>query len=160
MKKFILALFFTIIIICGAVVGCESSKEQKFSKEKLFELSERCSNAGKLYFQDFVRETNAFGFSVKSQYSWDDPEYHYNSRLNTSLIHIRYMEFDKYDSAVSRHYNQVVDIFSNKTMLRGWFRREVSDKNATKEAIIDINDGIPNYTSIEYYKQKNKLFSE
>jgi hypothetical protein len=105
--------FFTIIIICGAVVSCESSKEQKLSKEKLFELSERCSNTGKLYFQDFVKETNAVGFSVKSQYSWDDPEYHYNSRLNTCLIHIRYVEFDKYDIAITRHYNQVVDIFFN-----------------------------------------------
>lgn len=142
------------------LVSCESSKKQELSKEKLFELSERCSNAGRLYFRDFVRETNASGFSVKSQYSWDDPEYHYNSRLNTCLIHIRYIEFDKYNSAVSTHYNQVVDIFSNKTILRGWFMRDVSDKNGTKETIIDMSDGTPNYTSIEYYRQKNKLFSE
>ena len=156
MKKIMVLIFVSLTF----VFSCERPKEQKLPKEKLFELSERCSTAGRSYFENFSRETNAFAFSTKTRYTWDEPEYHYNSRLNTCLIHIRYIEFDKYDSAISHHYNQVVDIFSNKTILRGWFRRKVDDKNGTDETVTDMRDGIPNYTSVEYFKQKNKLFSE
>ena len=159
MKKIMVLIFMSLAL----VFSCERPKEQreqKLSKEKLFDLSERCSNAGKLFFQDFVRQTNSIGRSVKSDYLWDDPEYHYNSRLNTCLIHIRYVEGDKYGISITYHYNQVIDIFSNKTILRGWFTRDTSDKNATKETILTTVDEAPNYTSAEYFKQKNKLFSE
>jgi hypothetical protein len=67
------------------------------------------------------------------------------------------MEFIDLNSGYSQHYNQTVDVFSNKTILRGWFTRHTKEN---KEEIIDLKDGIPNYTSTEYFKQKNKLFSE
>jgi hypothetical protein len=160
MKKIMVLIF----VLLALVVSCEKAKEQKeqkLSKEKLFELSERCSKAGKLYFEDFAKQTNISGLAYKSKYLWDDPEYHYNSRMNTCLIHIRYIEtFPEHGSGISSHYNQVVDIFSNKTILRGWFMRDSSDKNAIKETILDMGDGIPNYTSTEYFKQKDKLFNE
>jgi hypothetical protein len=115
------------------------------------ELDEKCNKAGKEYVREFQSGWR------DPQYIWDEPEYHYNKRLNACLVHIRFIESDKYDIASSRHHNQVVNVFSNKTILRGWFRRDVKEK---KESTIDLGDDVPNYTSIEYFKQKNKLFSE
>jgi hypothetical protein len=67
---------------------------------------------------------------------------------------------DEYNSAIpGAHYNQVVNVFSDKTILRGWFIRDVKENNI-KESIINLGDDVPNYTSVEYSKQMNKLFSE
>jgi hypothetical protein len=52
----------------------------------------------------------------------------------------------------------VIDIFANKIILYGWF-----DSNVIKgtETLVDTpNKEIPNYTSEEYYKRKDQLFSE
>ena len=37
----------------------------------------------------------------------------------------------------------------------GWFTREKD-----KEELLDVGNEIPNYTSTEYFKRKNQLFSE
>lgn len=153
MKKYVHILIILCLIINP--LSCDTPKDKGLSKEKLLEMAEKCNKAGKTYFQEFTRSTITPG----TRYLWDDPEYHYNSRLNACIAHIRYLESDKYDSGGSRHYNQVVDIFANKIILRGWFTRNVKG-DSTKEDIINMQDDIPNYTSIEYYKQKNKLFSE
>jgi FlaG/FlaF family flagellin (archaellin) len=91
---------------------------------------------------------------------WDDPEYHYSSKLNTCLIHIRYVDqsFALSSLKVSYQYNQVIDIFSNKVILYGYFERSVD--NNTEKTIDTFHANIPNYTSIEYFKHKDKLFSE
>jgi len=150
-------LFLTLIFF----VGCEQIQDKIFalSKGKQLELSEKCAKVGREYFKQFVAETNATAYQMKTSYSWDDPEFHYNKRLNTCLIHIRYIEREPYPIHYTTHYNQVVDVFSNKTILRGFFSRDKED-DSWKENILDMNDGVPNFTSTEYFKRKDKLFTE
>lgn len=54
--------------------------------------------------------------------------------------------------------NQVIDIFANKVILYGWF-----DRNVVKgtETLVDTpHPEVPNYTSAEYIRHKDQLFSE
>jgi hypothetical protein len=65
---------------------------------------------------------DVFSMSMTSDginYIWDDPEYHYNKRLNACIAHVRWIESDLYNSASSRHHNQTVDVFANKVISRG-----------------------------------------
>jgi hypothetical protein len=148
MKRII--LFFSILLMFFPI-GCDKSKNSELSQEKKLELKEKCSKCGETYFHDFQRSSDS-----QHQYAWDEPEYHYSHRLNTCLIHIRFIY--SMDSKVSMHYNQIIDIFSNKIILYGWFTRDI-EKN-TEEVFDTSHSNIPNYTSTEYFKQKDKLFSE
>ena len=120
------------------------------SAEKRLELAEKCSKAGREFLKDYIARNKQEG------YLWDEPEYHYNSRLNACLVHIRYVEVIPSSTKLSFHRNQVVDIFANKTIIYGWFER-----NPETETLLEtLQSDIPNYTSTEYFKQKDKLFSE
>lgn len=101
MKKIILTL---CMVFLSLSFGCDYLKSEKLSQEKKLELAEKCSKAGKTYFDDFIRKNLPEGFL------WDEPEYHYSAKLNTCLIHIRYVSPVK----PSFHRNQVIDIFANK----------------------------------------------
>jgi len=136
--------------------SCDNFKDKELSNKELLEMAEKCNTAGRTYFKEFQVSSNPPG----SNYVWDEPEYHYNKRLNSCLIHFRFFElatppFD--DNSFSSQYNQTVDLFANKTILRSWFFRYM--KNHTEELMASIDDA-PNYTSTEYFKRKDKLFSE
>jgi hypothetical protein len=151
MKNIIIS-FLSLFLILN-IFSCDKFNNKELSKEKLLEMAEKCNKAGKTYFQEFSTSMNSDGIN----YLWDDPEYHYNKRLNTCLAHVRYIQNNPYESSVSTHYNQTVDVFANKAIIRGWFIRDVKDNT---EKILDSHDKVPNYTSLEYFKQKDKLFSE
>lgn len=138
-----------LFIMLNLITGCGRFKYEELSGQKRLELAEKCSKAGMAYFNDFFLHSLPYGFS------YDEPEYHYSRNLNTCLIHIRYF---KLSTKTSLQCNQVKDLFSNKPILYGWFRRDL-EKNT--ETLTDPpTGGIPNYTSAEYFKQKDKLFSE
>jgi hypothetical protein len=143
-----------IVLIIGILsmtllFGCNYQKSEKLSPSKKLELAEKCSKDGKEFFHDFVRTSVPDGFMC------DEPEYHYSSSLNTCIIHIRYVSSA---GDVTFHYNEVIDIFSNRPLLYGYFKR---DNKTNIETLLDTySNEIPNYTSTEYYKRKDKLFKE
>jgi hypothetical protein len=57
------------------------------------------------------------------------------------------------------HFNQVVDVYANRTILYGWFERDNSE-----EKLMDTPDAgtpkVPNYTTKQYFTEEKKLFSE
>lgn len=143
------------VILSGLLLGCDyfktdkppTDKPNKLSPEKKLEFAEKCSKVGKEYFDSYIASNLPNGFL------WDEPEYHYSSRLNSCLVHIRYVG-NAGDSYI--HKNQVIDVFANKVLLRGHFER---DKN-NSETLSTTHDDVPNFTSTEYFKRKDELFSE
>jgi len=147
MKKTILIIGMLLLILLSA---CDFLKSKELSPEKKLEFAEKCSKAGKTYFNEF-RDVNG-----GDNYSWDNPEFHYSTLLNTCLIHIRYLTVPV--DSPSYQYNQVIDVFSNKAILYGWFIRDIKKKT---ETLRDTpNPDVPNYTSLEYFDHKDKLFKE
>ena len=127
--------------------------EQK--QQRLLEASRKCNEDASSYYDRFYIANN----DTSEHYTWDKPEFHFNGRLNTCLIATRYISFSKFESARSQHYNQVDDVYGNKTILYGWFSRDVST-DPWQEKTMDVMDNTPNYTSNQYLQEKSKLFSE
>jgi hypothetical protein len=151
-NKTILTTGVLFLVLLG---GCDYLNNAKLSPEKKLALAEKCSKAGQEYFDSFIK-TN-----LPDGYIWDEPQYHYSSTLNTCLIHLRYIKLSSGStpSSLSSQRNEIIDIFSNKHILHGWFERDV--KNNTETLTNDPqHSDIPNYVSEEYFKRKDKLFSE
>ncbi len=148
-------ILMTGMLFLSFLIGCDYQKNEKVSPEKSLnpekklELAEKCSKAGKAFFTEYISTKLPEGFL------WDEPEYHYSSKLNTCLIHIRYVSLSPKHSI---HRNQVIDIFANKHILYGWFNRDTEKQIETLSD--SMNGDSPNYTSNEYFIQKDKLFKE
>lgn len=117
---------------------------------------QKCNKDASDYYTNFYIANN------KTGNTWDRPEYHYNGQLNTCLLYVRYVYLYPYIATLSSHYNQVIDVYSNKTLLYGWFNRDTSVDPWKEDVGImgNVIGGVPNYTSIEFFTFKNKLFSE
>ncbi len=117
-----------------------------------FELAQRCRVDGLKFFGEFSREVN----DPSLNYIWASPEFHYSAKRNTCLVHIRYIQSL---TAFSLHYNRVVDLYANRPVLFGWFKRTAGE-NPKEELLDTLNADVPNYTSTQYFEEKKKLFSE
>jgi hypothetical protein len=53
----------------------------------------------------------------------------------------------------------VIDVYSNRTILFGDFKRIVGD-NPKEEVLDTFKTDVPNYTSTQFLAEKQKLFSE
>jgi hypothetical protein len=73
-------------------------------------------------------------------------------------VSVRYLRFGG-DSTTSFHYNRVVDVYGNRPILLGEFKRIVGD-NPKEELLNTLQSGVPNYTSTQYFAEMKKLFSE
>jgi hypothetical protein len=118
---------------------------------------EKCATDGAAYYRSFYSTTNLPG------YTWDTPEYHYDSKLNTCLAYIRFIF--QYGTPyvtlpISEQYNQVVDIYSNQTILYGWFKRDCSTTPCVEKLYDTSESSVPNYTSTQFFVQKEVLFGE
>ena len=58
--------------------------------ERRFEVSQKCGEAGRNFFRDYQSQ-NTVATSTH-QYLWLDPEFHFNSRLNTCLVYAGYAD--------------------------------------------------------------------
>jgi hypothetical protein len=117
------------------------------------ELAQLCRTDGLKLFGDFSNEVN----DPSLHYIWDDPEFHYNRKLNTCLVAIRYFRFS--DHTMTFQYNRVMDVYGNRPLLFCEFKRSVGDD--TKEEVLDtFHTGVPNYTSTQFLEEKKKLFDQ
>ena len=158
MKSLLCAL---TALALAPLLGCNSLKHtappamKELSARERFNLAERCSIAGKEYFDTFAKEWNTFDASNPPV--WEELAFHYNSRLNTCLVHICFLQLLPAGGDESQHFNQTIDVSSNRVILYGWFSRE---QKTNKETLMDPVGDAPNYTSAEYSRQKDILFSE
>ena len=149
------------VLALAPLLGCSYLKHdappaaEELSATERFERAARCGTAGKEYFEKFAKEWNTF--DARHALLWDEPEYHYNSRLETCLVHIRFVQPLPGGGNESRHFSQTIDVLSDRVILYGWFSRE--DKTST-ETLRDTMGDAPNFTSAEYSRQKDILFSE
>jgi len=130
-----------------SLAGCEknTSKVETPSREKRFELSEKCYKYGKEYLAQVLR-------TLDSKENYDEPEYHYSMKLNTCLAHIRTIQFTGEGSIQN---SRLVDVLANKILMHGNFSR-----NKGEETLLDQFDNAPNFTATEYFKRKDQFFNE
>ena len=143
-------------VACG-VVGCEKFKtepaqqpqqQQALSAEQKLALAEKCSKAGRIFFESY-RSAN-----IPDQFISDEPEFHYNSRLGTCLLRSRFVFLGE---SSTYHQNAVIDIFANKVLLQGFFHR---DKKSQEEKLSDTDDNVPNFASEGFFPRAESLMTE
>ncbi len=130
-------------------------------KQQILANQIQCSKDGSAYNLNFWHSTDNSN-TVGNKYVWDTPEYHYNSKLNTCLLYERYIQYDKFSNSLSYQYDQIIDVYSNKTILTGFFTRDVSVTPFKEDVgyFGNSSNGVPNYTSDEFFRQKNILFNQ
>ena len=115
-------------------------------------LTEKCSKDGMAFF---VRYRSA---NLPDNYFWAEPEFHYSAKRNTCLLYARFVSNPSSPLRTSTwHMNAVIDIFANKVILQGNFERMPDGLEKTTEATMS---SAPNFTSAEFFKRKEALFSE
>lgn len=144
------------LVLPLALFGCDKTqtdnKESKtLSQVQLLDLKEKCAKVGREFTIGYQRS------NYDKDNLWDDAEYHYSKNLNTCLAHERYVRFIV-NGQLTSHHNAVIDVFANKPILYGYFTRD--SKNNTETVYDATDENVPNVTSTEYFKRKNKLFSE
>ena len=142
----------TVLILSIALLGCDKTQtdnkeSKKLSQAQFLDLKEKCAKVGKEFAVSYQRS------NYDKDNIWDDAEYHYSQKLNTCLVHLRYVNLQ-----LASHHNVVKDVFTNKAVLYGDFTREIKNNTETINNIYD--EDIPNVTSTEYFKRKDQLFSE
>jgi hypothetical protein len=143
----------TALILSFALIACDKTQTEskKLSQVQLMDLKEKCAKVGREFTASYQRS------NYDKDNLWDEAEYHYSPKLNTCLAHERYVRFIV-NGRLSAHYNAVIDVFTNKPILYGYFTRDTKDKT---ETVVETGDGnVLNVTSTEYFKRKNQLFSE
>jgi hypothetical protein len=161
-----LLLAISLLAVCTAAISVTyyfgyslpriHEEEKKAEREQAqnvqaVELARRCKEDGVLLFRDFHASMN------DRNLTWDDPEYHFSKNLNTCLVYTRYIRSGF--AATSYQFNEIVDIYGNRPVMWGWFKRDTSVK-PWKEEVMDAPDDKPNSTSTQFLKEKAKLFSE
>ena len=136
-----------MIVVALSLAGCGG----KSQKEKL-ELSEKCAKDGAQYFSTYRKEGDP-------EDSYDDPEYHYSEKLNTCLVHIHSVSFIEDAKGVTIHNSNITDIFSNKILLQSHTIRTVA-LGSVSESLSEPANQLPNLSTRDYYKNKDKLMSE
>jgi hypothetical protein len=130
-------------------------KDEAAAKEsrRVLEASRQCKEDGVKFALQFRRENT----NVANDW-WDDPQFHFSRKLNTCLVAVRSV---KANSDFSHHYNEVWDIYSNRVVLYGHFRRLTPQGGPVTETVLDPTDeNVPNYTSEKYFPERDKLFSQ
>ncbi len=119
--------------------------------EQTLQAERKCWEDGAKFYEIFGTANSAKGEM------WDRPEFHFSKKLNTCLVHTRYVVH--ISDGNSNHYNEIWDIYGNKVIISGHFNRDtsVTPGNETPLAMLDDT---PNYTSNKFFEEKAKLFKE
>ena len=116
----------------------------------------KCGEEGRTFSADFKKEY------VREDTHWGNPEFHYNSTLETCLVFTEVVDglFDK-DAASIWYYRRVTDIYSNKVL--AYSRYFISRNDQTKkETLVNLGNvgAAVNLSPARFGAIKEKLFSQ
>ena len=116
----------------------------------------KCSEAGRAFLADFKKEY------VREDTLWRNPEFHYNSALETCLVFTEVVDglFDK-DATSVWYYRRVTDIYSNRVL--AYSRYFISKNDPTKrETLVNLGNvgAAVNLSSAGFVATKEKLFGQ
>lgn len=121
--------------------------------QRLLEAARQCKEDGAKFAIQYRRDNTDLRNDM-----WDDPQFHFSHKLNTCLVAVRSV---KLNVDFSLHYNELWDIYANRVILYGHFRRLHPEKGVGTETVLETNDeAVPNYTSEKYFPERDKLFSQ
>lgn len=149
-----------------------TTQEQPAKSTASVALKSKCAADGQDFYLKFYNQFT----QVKSV--WADPQFHFNSRLNTCLVYIWWNDTsipvtsywtsdNKYlnSTQVVTNNNIVFDVYSNQAILQNSTTKTYTNENGVKDEKDVLSDypyaqNIPNSNATTFSNQLNVLMSE
>jgi len=136
-------------------------------------LKSKCATDGKNFIQNYEQSNNTANAGGHRPV-WGNPEYHYNTKLNTCLAFITYsQEISEYTTGsmtstdfsmtiYSTLYAFIFDVYSNQVMLQGVMDRTTPWKGDNIDTLskYSLYPNIPNLNVSDFNKQSAILLAE
>jgi hypothetical protein len=143
------------------------------STSDLVNLKNKCAKDGSAYMDNYVR-TNNLANPGGYRPIWGNPEYHYDTKINTCLVFISYsQEVSEYSTGsiatndfsntiYTGVYAFVFDVYSNQAMLQGVVDRTTQWKGDNIDTLSKYPPypNIPNLNGSDFNKELAILMSE
>ena len=135
-------------------------------------LKQKCAEDGKQFAQNYQQAGTA---GTQAQTIWFDPQYHFDTKLNTCLTYVSYNYVDSQptiDETLSgnstetiTNYNTVYDIYSNKALLQSDITKTYTtvNNNQTESDTVDsitLSQDVPNSDANTFSNQLKVLMNE
>ena len=148
----------------------QSSGNVQQAQDANINLKSRCADDGRNFAENY-EQTNSSQNAIGAKPLWFDPQYHFNARLNTCLVHIAYTQNTKTITAQDlfssdftdevMFANVVFDIYSNQAILQSLNHRVGAQGKITDTPYKDgIYRQIPNLDENTFRNQLSVLMSE
>ncbi len=123
-------------------LNLEAERQRFAAQEQLHQRNMKCADDGKKFAAEYLAE-EASALLPQEQSAWDDPEFHYNTELQTCLVRTRFVTL----GTVTYQHARVTDLSSNKPVLESYVKL-TPDPGKTdgsfKEELSDLILGRPN----------------
>jgi hypothetical protein len=122
------------------------------------ELARQCASDGRRFSSEFIKAHPPM--PGRWEREWDEPEFHHSAALNTCLVYVHSVEFDRPRLTITNsiHNSYVMDVFSNKALLQSFVERSPQDHAELPP--MDLGNGENNLSSKEFLAKKDRLFRE
>lgn len=139
-------------------LNLEAEKQRAAIQEQLHQRALRCAEDGKKFAAAYLAEEQS-ALLPREQSAWDDPEFHYNTELNTCLVRTRFVALGN----VTYQHARVTDLSSNKAVIESYVKL-TPDPSKTdgslKEEVSDILMGKPNLLRSAFQPQADALMKK
>ncbi len=116
----------TLLLVCAAATCVVYYFAWHVPREHAIDLARRCRQDGAKVYAEFVDSHDN-----PSRVIWDDPEFHFNRKLNACLADIRYTYKLRHDDSIAFHNNQIVDVYANRPILYSHYQSSGHSSNET-----------------------------
>ena len=107
----------TAAFLYNKQLNLEAERQRFAAQERLHQRSLKCADDGKKFAAEYLAEETSAQLP-REQSAWDDPEFHYNTELQTCLVRTRFVML----GAVTYQHARVTDFSSNKSVLESYVK--------------------------------------
>lgn len=133
----------------------------------------KCAADGKVFIQNY-EQSNNYTSALGYRTVWGDTQYHFDTKLNTCLAYIWYVQevnethtgsIGSSDYTITIHslvYNFVFDIYSNQAVLQSVNNRTTPWKGANVDTLVSSPNyqNVPNLEESVFFSQLKVLMNE
>ena len=93
-------------------LNLEADRQRFATQEQLHQRNLKCAEDGKKFAGEYLAEETS-ALLPQEQSAWDDPEFHYNTELQTCLVRTRFVAL----GVVTYQHARVTDLSGNKSVI-------------------------------------------
>ena len=139
-------------------LNLETDRQRFSAQEQLHQRQLKCAEDGKKFAVEYLAE-EASALLPQEQSAWDDPEFHYNTEMQTCLVRTRFVAL----GVVTYQHARVTDLSSNKSVVESYVKLTPDPGKAAgslKEEPSDLILGKPNLSRAAFQPLADALMKK